>query len=248
MEKKTKVALVTGASRGLGEALARELVKSGWIVVGVARSGKTLDILQKAVGSNFIPYICDVSVPDQVRQVSEDLKAKGMIPSLFFLNAGIAGEAACESSVEFTAAKHKEIFATNYFGVLLWVEQWLPTLKDEKATFVATGSVNAIFAPPLASAYAASKAAIAKAFESLSLTHCGSKLVFSIVYAGPIATDGLKGTFPFTWQPEKMAKYMIKKTSKGKTHVENSFFYSGLSRVFRWLPNRLTMKILRCAN
>jgi len=211
-----KLALVTGASKGLGRSLSQELVKQGWVVVGVARSKDALDSLQVALGAeSFIPRVCDITSSTQVKQVSEALRADGIFPSLFFLNAGISGEAACESPSEFRISKHEEIFATNYFGVLSWVEEWLPTsLNQRGVTFVATGSINAIFAPPTGSAYAASKAAIAKAFEGLSLTYHGSNVLFSTVYAGPIATEGLKGNLPFTWQAEKMARYMIKKTLK----------------------------------
>lgn len=241
-----KVALVTGASKGLGRALSQELVNMGWVVVGVARSKDALDSLQVALGAeSFIPRVCDVTVPVQVQQVSEALKADAIFPSLFFLNAGIAGEAACEDPSEFRLSKHKEIFATNYFGVLSWVEEWLPiSLTRAGATFVATGSINAIFAPPTGSAYAASKAAIAKAFEGLSLTYYGNNVLFSTVYAGPIATDGLKGKVPFTWKADKMARYMVKKALAGRNHIENSVFYSLLTRLFRLLPNKLVLKIL----
>ena len=245
-EEKDRVALVTGASKGLGKSLSEELVKSGWTVVGIARSIEELNTLQESLGAdNFIPYICDVSVAEQVNKVSESLREKKIIPTLFFLNAGIAGEAACESSSDFLVAKHRELFATNYFGVLNWIEEWLPIgLKSTGTTFVATGSINAIFATPTGSAYAASKAAIAKAFEGLSLTYHKENVTFSVVYAGPIATEGLKGNLPFTWKPEKMAKYMIKTALKGKTHIENSIFYSVLARVLRLLPNSVVMKIL----
>ena len=87
----------------------------------------------------------------------------------------------------------------------------LNELQKEGATFVATGSVNALFAPPMGSGYAASKAAIAKAFEGLSLSYPQQKVSFSTVYAGPSATEGLKGNVPFVWKADRMAKYMIKK-------------------------------------
>ncbi|MGA8164760.1 MAG: SDR family NAD(P)-dependent oxidoreductase [Waddliaceae bacterium] len=248
MEKEQdRVALVTGASKGLGKSLSEELIKSGWTVVGIARSIEQLNTLKKSLGpDNFIPYICDVSVAEQVKRVSESLREKKIIPALFFLNAGIAGEAACESSSNFLVAKHREIFATNYFGVLNWIEEWLPTSLNSTGTnFIATSSINAIFAPPTGSAYAASKAAIAKAFEGLSLTYHQKNITFSVVYAGPIATDGLKGNVPFAWGPKKMAKYMIKAALKGKTHIENSVFYSILARVLHLLPNCVVMKILK---
>lgn len=247
MERETKqVALVTGASKGLGKALSRELVERGWTVVGVARSKRALDDLQLEIGSDaFIPRVCDVSSVAEVKAVSEGLRTEGLMPSLFFLNAGIAGEAACESPSDFVLAKHEQIFATNYFGVLTWVEEWLPFSSVHRSTtFVATGSINAIFAPPTGSAYAASKAAIAKAFEGLSMTYPSSRALFSVVYAGPIATEGLKGNLPFTWEADRMAKYMVCKALKGKTHIENSTFYSVFARLLRILPKALVMRII----
>ena len=244
--ERKRLALVTGTSKGLGRALSQELVQQGWIVVGVARSKDALDDLRDILGSRvFIPRVCDVSSASDVKAVSDELRADGIMPSLFFLNAGIAGEAACESSAKFVLAKHDQIFATNYFGVLAWVEEWLPSSpRYGPITFVATGSVNAIFAPPTGSAYAASKAAIAKAFEGLSITYPRSNAIFSVVYAGPIATEGLKGNLPFTWKADRMARYMIDKSIKGKSHIENSAFYSIISRLLRFLPDKLVLKIV----
>lgn len=179
-----------------------------------------------------------------MRTVFNDLQDKGIIPTLFFLNAGLAGKAVLESPSDFRSDLHEKIFATNYFGVLYWVENWLPMSLNTGATFVVTGSINAIFAPPGGGGYAASKAAISKAFEGFALTYPNSNVTFSVVYAGPIASKGLEGRLPFTWKPEKMAKYMIKKALKKKTRVENSLFYSLLARLLRVLPDRLTLKLL----
>lgn len=105
---------------------------------------------------------------------------------------------------------HEQIIAANYFGVLAFVEFWeKPCQENGGANFIVTSSINAIFAPPTGSAYCASKAAIAKAFESLSLTYFGTNLKFSVIYSGPVATEGLKGNLPFTWKPEKMAIYIV---------------------------------------
>lgn len=221
------------------------MIFQNWVVIGVARSHDKLKSLsQEIVKDKFYSYPCDVSNHNEVRKVSKDLLAKGLIPSLFFLNAGVAGEAACESWQNFDVSKHEEIFATNYFGVLHWVEEWLPVCqKADDTTFVVTSSVNAIFAPPCASAYAASKAAVAKAFEGLSLTYHNSSLHFLVVYPGPVKTNGLKGKFPFTWEAERMAKRMIEKTLKKQKNIEPQFFYRILVRLLRWLPNGLVLKI-----
>ncbi|MFZ0566002.1 MAG: SDR family NAD(P)-dependent oxidoreductase [Chlamydiales bacterium] len=240
------IALVTGASRGIGYALVEELILNGWKVVGVARSREALDEMSKKFSEDvFISCDCDVSNSESVKVVSKRLQEKGVIPTLFFLNAGIAGEAACEDVNVVSTQKHREIFNTNYFGVMHWIEQWESVYqKDHGARFVVTSSINAIFAPPRGAAYAASKAAIAKAFEGFALTYHNTNLKFSVVYAGPVATDGLKGTLPFTWSPKKMAKYMLKNTNKGKSQIYNSLFYSWLARILRLLPRECTLKIL----
>ena len=72
MENKNKVALVTGASSGIGEALSRELVKRGWLVIGIARSADKLALIKKDLQEAFIPMICDydgyVDVKQQKRE------------------------------------------------------------------------------------------------------------------------------------------------------------------------------------
>ena len=178
----------------------------------------------------------------EASQISE----QNLCPSIFFLNAGMAGEKVIENPNAFNLEMHEKIMAVNYFGVLAFVECWeKPCQENGGANFIVTSSVNAIFAAPTGSAYCASKAAISKAFESLSLTYFGTNLKFSSIYTGPVATDGLKGNWPFTWKPEKMAKYMADFSTTGKSRGEPSLFYGVVCRLLRALPHRLTMKILK---
>ncbi len=243
---KKNIALVTGASSGIGEALSRELVKRGWSVIGLARSLDKLTNIQNELGSAFTPVVCDVSDKSDIKKASKHISEQNLHPSHFFLNAGIAGEKVLENPNAFDITMHEKIMAVNYFGVLSFVEYWeKPCQENGGANFIVTSSINAIFAPPTGSAYCASKAAIAKAFESLSLTYFGTNLKFSVIYAGPVATEGLKGNFPFTWKPEKMATYMADFATTKKTQGHPAPFYSVLSRLLRSLPNSWTMKILK---
>ncbi len=249
MDYPNNVALVTGASSGIGEAISRELVKRGWTVIGVARSEDKLACLQKELSSSFIPMICDVSKKENIEETSKQIFEKNFCPSLFFLNAGIAGETVIENPNRFDLKIHEKIMQVNYFGVLAWVEFWeKPCQERGQTNFIVTSSINAIFAPPMGSAYCASKAAIAKAFESLSLTYFGTNLRFSVVYPGPVDTPGLKGNLPFTWKAEKMGKCMVDFAMSGKSYCEPFFFYKILCRLLRALPNRYTMKILGKCN
>jgi len=239
------VALVTGASSGIGEAVSRELVKRGWLVIGVARSLDKLSRIGQELQDSFIPIMCDVSKKENIVKSSEEILGMNLCPTLFFLNAGIAGEPVIENPNKFDLAMHEKIMQVNYFGVLAWLEFWeKPCLEKEGANFIATSSINAIFAPPTGSAYSASKAAIAKAFESLSLTYYGTKLRFSVIYPGPVDTAGLKGNLPFTWSAQKMGKYMVNFALSNKSRSEPFLFYKIATRLLRVLPEKLTMKIL----
>ncbi len=241
-----KLALITGASSGIGAALSRELVQRGWSVIGIARSQDKLTTLEKELGVSFIPVVCDVSQKSEIEKASKQVLEKEMYPTHFFLNAGIAGEKVIENPQAFDLFMHEKIMAVNYFGVLSFVEFWEKHAQNNGgANFIVTSSINAIFAPPTGSAYCASKAAISKAFESLSLTYFETNLKFSTIYSGPVATEGLKGNLPFTWKPEKMARYMADFATKGKSHGEPSLFYGIVCRFLRALPYHLTIRILK---
>ena len=241
-----RLALVTGASSGIGESLCRDLISRGWIVVGIGRKEDALKRVQKDLGHAFIPISCDVSDKSSVERVSRALLDDDKCPSLFFLNAGIAGGRAVENPEKFDLSLHEKIMSVNYFGVLAWVEFWeKPAIDNGGAQFIATSSVNAIFAPPAGSAYAASKAAIAKAFEGLSLTYFDTKLSFSVVYPGPVDTPGLCGALPFTWKPARMAEYMVNCALKGKVRCEPSFFYGVLTRLLRIMPENWVINVLK---
>jgi len=240
-----KIALVTGASSGIGEAVSRELIKRGWQVIGVARSADKLSKIQEELSDAFIPLVCDVSKKEEIEESSREILGRNLCPSLFFLNAGIAGESVIENPNKFDLGIHEKIMRVNYFGVLAWVEFWEKhCLENGGANFIATSSINAIFAPPTGSAYCASKAAIAKAFESLSLTYFNTNLRFSVVYPGPVDTPGLKGNLPFTWKAEKMGKCMVDFGLSNKSYCEPFFFYKILCRLLRALPGKYTMKLI----
>jgi 3-hydroxy acid dehydrogenase/malonic semialdehyde reductase len=150
-----------------------------------------------------------------------------------------------ESSETFNIEHHEKVMSVNYFGVLSFVEFWQKSCQDDGgAKFIVTSSVNALFAPPGGSAYCASKAAVSKAFESLSLTYAKTNLRFSIIYAGPVKTKGLVGKLPFGWNAEKMANYMVAFASTNKKSGYPSKFYGLLCMFLKNLPQRIVLKIL----
>lgn len=241
----TKTCLITGASSGIGKHLAIEMVNRGWTVIGIARRAELLEQLKKTLGESFIPFVCDVSDLKRVHDVSETIKARGLKPTLFFLNAG-TGE--IEPKWSIVTADHQRTFATNYLGTLAWIEEWLVLVKAlGGGTFVATSSVNALLATPGAAAYSASKIAIVHCFDSLRRQYLYDNIGFSVVLPGPVATDMLKGFpngLPFTHGPDEEARFIIDEVFAGKKQIEPSWYYSISSRLLNLLPDAAVVKII----
>ncbi|KKQ33549.1 MAG: Short chain dehydrogenase [candidate division TM6 bacterium GW2011_GWF2_37_49] len=241
----TKTCLVTGASSGIGKEIAREMVKRGWKVIGVARRNDKLKELEVELGQAFISYKCDVGSTTQIHEVSDEIKKQGLQPTLFFLNAG-TGE--LEQKWQLSTAVHQRTFATNYFGVIAWIEEWLTLAKDlGGGTFVATSSVLALFATPVCAAYATSKIALVHCFDSLRRQYLYDNIGFSIALPGPTDTEMLKGAvdnLPFVHKPEDEAKYIIDGVFAVKQQIEPSWFYSCMLRVLNWLPDKVALKLL----
>jgi len=257
----TKTCLVTGASSGIGLELSREMVKRGWKVIGIARREDKLRDLEHELGTNdfgsnkfgtndsgsqaFIPFVCDVGNQEQVHNVSETIKAMGLKPTLFFLNAG-TGE--LEKKWEFSTAIHQQTFATNYFGTIAWIEEWLSSVKQfGGGTFVATSSVAALLATPGTAAYATSKIALVHCFDSLRRQYLHDNIGFITVLPGPTDTEMLKGagarSMPFIHKADEEAKYIIDQVFAGKKRIEPSWFYSCMLRILNWLPDKIALKI-----
>ncbi|MFC1894606.1 SDR family NAD(P)-dependent oxidoreductase [Candidatus Dependentiae bacterium] len=245
INEKTKTCLVTGASSGIGCELARKMIKKGWKVIGIARRQEKLKKLKQEFGHKFIPYKCDVGDLNQIIKTSELIKKQLLKPTLFFLNAGVG-----ESEFKFNPLikQHKKIFNTNYFGAVAWIDEWIKDVKKYGGgTFVAISSVTALFAMPGSSGYSSSKAALNSCFSALRLQYYDEGIKFVTVMPGPVDTDMLKSTkpLPYTHQADEEAKYIIKEVFKGKTQIEPAWFYSILCRILSWLPDNLTLRIIK---
>lgn len=246
INQSSKTCLVTGASSGIGAEISREMVRRGWKVIGVARRESKLKELENELGTQlFIPVVCDVGNKKQIHDVSESIKAMGLKPTLFFLNAG-TGE--LEQKWQNFADMHQRTFATNYFGTIAWVEEWLLSVKQfGGGTFVATASVAALLATPGSAAYATSKAALVHCFESFRRQYLYDNIGFSVVLPGPTDTEMLKGdvkNLPFVHHADEEARYIVDGVLAGKKRIEPSWFYSSMLRILSWLPDNIILKLL----
>jgi short-subunit dehydrogenase len=242
----TKTCLVTGASSGIGREISIEMVKRGWKVIGIARRAEKLKELESEFGAQvFIPFVCDVGNREQIHNVSDEIKKQQLKPTLFFLNAG-TGE--LEQKWQDFIAIHQRTFATNYFGTIAWIEEWLLSVKEfGGGTFVATSSIAALMATPVAAAYATSKIALVHCFDAFRRQYLYDNIGFSVVLPGPTDTEMLKGgsakSMPFIHKPDEEARYIIEQVFAGKKRIEPSWFYSCVLRVLDLLPDKIVLKL-----
>ena len=159
--KDKSVALVTGASSGIGEATAVRLAKAGYKVYGTSRRAT------HAVGKHLFEMLpLDVNSDDSVEALVQDVMRRAGRIDLLVNNAGfgVAPAGAEEVSIE----QAKLIFDTNFFGVLRVTRAVVPYMRQQgSGRILNIGSVLGFLPMPYGALYAASKHAIAGYSESL---------------------------------------------------------------------------------
>ena len=150
-----KVAIVTGAARGIGLATAKQFLADGWRVAMVDRDEVALDAAVAETGG--LRILADVSQPDQVdRMVTEVLGAYGQIDVLVN-NAGVAEFGPIE---ECDFAMWRRVMDTNLDGIFLCTRAAMAELKKAKGVIVNIASISGLRASTLRVAYGTSKAAV----------------------------------------------------------------------------------------
>jgi NAD(P)-dependent dehydrogenase (short-subunit alcohol dehydrogenase family) len=152
--------MVTGASSGIGAALAREFARLGADLVVAARRLPLLRDLAadlEATGRRALAVACDVTEEGAVeRAVQRALETFARL-DVVVANAGFGVVGPFE---RLTLDDYRRQFETNVFGVLRTVSAALPALRASRGTVAIIGSVSGHLATPGASAYAMSKAAV----------------------------------------------------------------------------------------
>ena len=155
-----KIALVTGASSGIGQATAKRLTSAGYRVYGTSRRGSG------ASGQSFEMLTLDVTSDASIAgAVAQLMQREGRI-DLLINNAGfgVAPAGAEESSIE----QAQSIFDTNFFGIVRMTRAVLPHMRKQGAgRIINIGSVLGLLPMPYGALYAATKHAIEGYSESL---------------------------------------------------------------------------------
>jgi NAD(P)-dependent dehydrogenase (short-subunit alcohol dehydrogenase family) len=119
-----RVAVVTGASSGIGEAIARALAGRGWHTILLARREDRLRALAAELGGEY--ELCDVSDRAAVTQVAASIRERHPRIHLLVNNAGIPGRA---GFLEIAPERVEEVLRVNYLGTVWCLRAFLPVLE-----------------------------------------------------------------------------------------------------------------------
>ena len=186
-----KVAVVTGASKGIGAAIAEDLAANGASVVVNYASSKSgadavVDRITKA-GGKAVAVGASVEKPEEIKKlIDESVKAFGKIDVLVN-NAGVFDGAPLEA---ITVEHYHQHFNINVLGLILTTQAALPHFPAEGGSIINISSVVATLAPANLSVYSATKGAVDTITQSLSKELGPKKIRVNSISPGMVATEG----------------------------------------------------------
>jgi len=181
-------AWVTGASSGIGKAVALKLASEGWTVYATARRQESLDAVASEVkgSGEIIPAAGDVTDAARMSEIVDEITASKPL-ALAILNAGIYAPMRAR---DFSAQSAKQMFDVNLTGVTNALEPVLKTMLDAQNGHVAlTASVAGYRGLPGAAPYSATKAGLIAMGEALAMDLIDENVRISVINPGFVETD-----------------------------------------------------------
>jgi NADP-dependent 3-hydroxy acid dehydrogenase YdfG len=212
MNLTNKIAIVTGASSGIGTAFSERLIEKGAIVYGLARRLEKLQEIQDRLGKNFIPVQLDITDNQEVEEWVEQQFSGKELPHILINNAGLGifGDVD-QLSVE----DWDTMVNTNLNGVFYITRAVVPLMKENPGHchIINISSVAGLLGNPQISGYNATKFGLRGFSEALFKELRYDKIKVSTMFPGSIAThffdDAGTDTHSNMMQPLDVADTLI---------------------------------------
>ncbi len=253
-----KTVLITGASSGIGEALAWKYAEEGYRLILIARREERLVILkqdiEKKYGGHVFNISCDLSLPDSVHNIYNIVKKENIAVDVLINNAGFGHYGAfCESSVE-TMTKMIQVNTmalmqlTHYFAADM--------VKRQSGHIINVGSIVGFVPGPFMAMYYATKAFVLSFSEALSQELASKNVCVTVFCPGPVASEfkqvaygvdqkhAMHNTIPSSAKAADTIFYAMQ-----KKQVINLFTFSNhiILLVLRFLPRAVIRRLWRIA-
>ncbi|MGH3424151.1 MAG: SDR family NAD(P)-dependent oxidoreductase [Nocardioidaceae bacterium] len=216
-----RVALVTGASSGIGRATAHALAARGCRLLLTGRDPERLQQVADDVAG--VSWVCDLSDPEQTRSLARSLEDHPA-PDLVVHNAGVGLAAAAEATED---ADLHGVLAVNLLAPVGLTRSLLPRMRRRgHGHLVFVTSIAAALGVPDESAYAASKAALSTYASSLRGELTGTGILVTTVAPGVVSTDFFRRRgqpyrrrFPRPVPAERVAVALVRAVERNRAEV-----------------------------
>jgi len=234
--------LITGASSGIGQAMAEQYARQGWRLALVARRKEVIESWLSPLGisaDNYQIYSCDVADVDAMAALAQECMARQGVPDVIIANAGIS--VGVDTAVRRDLDVMARILSTNVLGAAATFGPFINAMVARGAgTLVGIGSVAGIRGLPGHGAYCASKAALIAYCESLrgELRSTGIQVV--TICPGYIATpltQNNRYTMPFLMQPQAFAARALRAIANADSYRVIPWQMGWVAKLLRLLPN-----------
>lgn len=237
-----RLAFITGASSGIGQALAAQYAATGWRLALVARRKQAMDGWARAQGLGpdwCRTYAADVADCDSIVAAAHDCLQRQGIPDLVIANAGISKgvDTAERGDLDVMA----RILATNVTGVAATFQSFIGPMRERASgQLVGMASVAAVRGLPGHGAYCASKAALLNYCESLRIELRGSGVGVTTLLPGFVDTPLTRGNpypMPFMLSPDAFARRAMRAIARGGSRQVIPWQMAIVAKLLRLLPD-----------
>lgn len=244
-----KLVLITGASSGIGQALALQYAQRGWRLALVARRVEAIQSWMDSLGisaDSYQVYGADVVNADSMASLAQACLAQQGLPDVVIANAGISVGVDSSQRADLDVMAH--ILATNVLGAAHTFGPFISAMVARRSgTLVGIGSVAGIRGLPGHGAYCASKAAVISYCESLrgELRTSGVQVV--TICPGYIATPLTQNNryrMPFLMRADDFALKAMQAIEAGDSYRVIPWQMGVVAKLLRLLPNWLFDKAL----
>lgn len=239
-------AILTGASSGIGLALARELSRRGYELALLARRGELLEQLASGLQTKAIPISCDVTDAGSVREAVA--RAHEELGGAFDVAIANAGVGISGNVAKFRIDDAEQTIRVNVLGMLYFFDAVIPAMIEaKKGRFVGVASLAGLRGLPTSATYSASKAAMQTFLEASRVELKPYGVGVTIVNPGFVRspmTDKNRFHMPFLMSAEKAARIMADGIEQGKRVVAFPLPMSLAVRLLRHLPDALYDRVM----
>jgi len=244
MKFKEKIVLITGASSGIGRASAVQFAKKGAKLILIARNKEKLNQVSedlKKYNVSTFAYECDVSDKLQVNKTSKIILDRFGSIDILVNNAGFA---VYGSVSNLTIEEIESQMETNYFGMIYFVKNFLPSMLAKKSGHIVNvASVAASFGLPGIASYCASKFAMLGFSEGLKHELKGTGVNITVVSPIMVRTNffnhpsfkNMPKYSPTSLSPETVAKAILRASNSPRLEI----IVPGFVRGAVWIKNTI---------